>query len=271
MTIVARITLGLAVLAVACLLTLAALQRRFIYPSPKSPPPPLVAGFEAVDLATPDGLRLIAWYRPAASGRATIIFWHGNGDSLHGSVVATAALAARGYGLLLPEYPGYGGNPGSPDEAGLYAEARAAATFLRSRGVADAATFAMGNSLGSGPATQLATERALAGLIIVSGFRSLPLVVVEKFGLPVGFLVRDRYDNAAKIAALQLPVLVLHGDADRVIPVSHGRALGQERPTVSYREFAGRGHELAYLPEAQLATLEWLDRQATAAAAKARP
>lgn len=267
--VLAKLAAALAVLAVSALLLILAVQRRLIYPAPRTQPPAIAAGFEAVSLATADGLKLVAWHARAQNGRPTLIFFHGNGDSLLGAVAATRSLVAAGYGVLLPEYRGYGGNPGSPSETGLYDDARAAAGFLNARGVADGAIVAIGNSLGSGPATQLAAERSLAGLVVVSGFASLGSVAAQAFGLPIGFLVRDRYDNAAKVARLATPVLILHGDADRVVAVSHGRTLGQGGGNIAYREFAGVGHDLAYRPEAQAATLDWLDRQGQRAPAKA--
>lgn len=270
MILFAKLAAALAVIAALGLLLLVASQRRLIYPAPRTAPPALVTGFEAVTLVTRDGLRLAAWYAPGSAGRPTLIFFHGNADNLLGSVAATRALAVAGFGLLLPEYRGYGGNPGSLSEAGLYADARAAADFLNARGTADGAIVAIGNSLGSGPAAQLAAERPLAGLIIVSGFAGLPSVAAQALGLPIGFLVRDRFDNAAKAARLRMPALVLHGDADRVVPVDQGRLLGQAGGSTAYREFARVGHDLAYRPEAQAAIIAWLGQQASVAPTKAR-
>lgn len=254
--ILAAVLLGLAALAFGVLF---GLQRRFIYPAPAEAAAVSAPGFERVELLTTDGLLLSALYRPAQPQQPTIIFFHGNGDSLSGSVLATAGLAKAGYGLLLPEYRGYGGNQGSPDEAGLYLDAAAAAAFLRQRGIPDSATVAYGNSLGSGPATQLAMERPLAALVIVSGFLSLPDVVATKFGpLPIRPLVRDSFDNFAKLGRSKLPILVVHGDADMVIPVTQGQRLGTSRPGITYREVEGFGHELAYQPEAQDVIMSWL-------------
>ena len=257
MRIAAVVIGGIVVIAAAGLLVLFLLQRRFIYPAPASRAPITATGFVRVTLHTADGLALTALYRPARA-RRTVIFFHGNGDSLAGALAATQALAAAGYGVLLPEYRGYGGNQGRPSEAGLYDDARAATAFLRQNGVPRDQTVAIGNSLGSGPATQIATEEHLAGLIIVSGYTSLPAVAADAVRLPVAALIRDRYDNAAKLAATNLPVLVLHGDNDRVIPVAHGRALAAAART-RLAEFPGAGHGLAYWPQAGDAEVHWLD------------
>ncbi len=248
------------VLLAAVLVTLAlaiGLQRRFIYPAPPLRATVAVPGFAPVELHTADGLTLTALYRPA-QGRRTVIFFHGNGDTLHGSLVATAAYAAAGYGVLLPEYRGYGGNPGHPSESGLNDDAAAALAFLRRRGVADDRIVAIGNSLGSGAATELATREHLAGLVIVSGFTSLPAAAAGMTRLPIAPLIRDRFDNATKLAATRVPVLVLHGDADRVIAVAHGRRLAAAART-RLVEFAGAGHALVYSAAAQQQVLHWLD------------
>lgn len=254
----ATLAIGAVVICGALLLIIFAGQRRFIYPAPMSGAAIAAAGFGAATLHTADGLSLKALYQPARDSRRTVVFFHGNGDTLRGSLAATRAIAAAGYGVLLPEYRGYGGNPGHPDEAGLYADARAAAAFLGGHGVASGEIVAIGSSLGSGPATQLAVDKPLAGLIIVSGFTGLPAVAAQAMRLPIAALVRDRYDNAAKLARLNLPVLILHGDADRVIPVTHRRALAAAARQGSFVEFVGFGHELAYQPAATEAELKWL-------------
>ena len=196
-------------------------------------------------------------YRPALQ-RRTVIFFHGNGDNLRGALVATAAYAAAGYGVLLPDYRGYGGNPGEPSEAGLNIDAAAALAFLHDHGVANDRIVVIGNSLGSGPATELATREPLAGLVIVSGYTSLPAVAEGMTRLPIGPLIFDRFDNAAKLATTAVPVLILHGDADRVIAVAHGRGLAVAART-RLVEFAGAGHALVYSAPPQQAILDWLD------------
>jgi pimeloyl-ACP methyl ester carboxylesterase len=254
--IIAAGLLGIALLAIALLFLF---QRRLIYPAPAQATRIAAPGFERVALRTDDGLLLTALYRLAKPGFPTIIFFHGNADSLSGSLVATEGLARAGYGLLLPEYRGYGGNPGSPDEAGLNRDAAAAAAFLRHRGIPDGATFAYGNSLGSGPATHLATTRPLAGLVLVSGYTSLPDAVADSLApWPVRALVRDRFDNLGKLRGSAVPVLVVHGDADRVIPVAQGRRLGAARAAIAYREVPGVGHDLAYRPATQGIIVTWL-------------
>jgi hypothetical protein len=256
------LTIALGVLTGLYLIVLVAIfvfQRSMIYPAPARHAA-LPAGYHLVELHTADGLTLKAAYRAAADRKPTVVFFHGNGDSWDGAATATARLAASGYGVLLPEYRGYGGNPGSPSEAGLYADGRAALTFLEAQGVGERKTVLIGNSLGSGVATQLATEIHPAGLVLVSPFTSLPDVAAKHFcWLPARLLVRDRFDNLAKIARVAAPVLVLHGKQDAIVPFADAAPLAESAKQGALIPFATAGHELAYTEAAQASIIDWLE------------
>lgn len=250
------VVIAVGVMAIAAATVL--FQRRLYYPVPADRPP-LIGGYEVVTFTTADGLILHAWYRAPKKPAATVVFFHGNADSLAGAASATAVFASAGYGVLLPEYRGYAGNPGRPSEAGIYADSRAALGWLNARGTGPDQTVIIGNSVGSGPAVEMASEHRGAALIIVSGFTSLPAVVGYHVGVAaLGALVFDKFDNAAKLAHIDLPVLILHGDADRVVPVSHAIRLGAAQPSAKVVLFSGIGHELAYVPLAGRAMLDWL-------------
>lgn len=240
-------------------LLLFATQRKLIYPAPRVGFAVAHQAFREVRLTTEDGLSLRALYKRAIGDLPTIIFFHGNGDSLAGAIKATELLAASGYGLLLPEYRGYGGNPGSPSEVGLYRDGEAALRWLNGEGVGADRVVLVGNSLGSGVATELATRHAVAGLVLISGFTSLPDIAASHMRfLPTRWLVRDRYDNAAKLRQVDAPVLVLHGAADSLIPAAHGDRLVRAARRGELEIVPGTGHELAYLPQSGAAMLRWL-------------
>lgn len=250
---------GAAVLGYLALVTLFYFQQnRFVYPAPQDLAV-LPAGFEDVELATSDGLRLRAMYRQASGDKPTAIFFHGNGGSLSGSVAATERLANRGVGLLLVEYRGYGGNAGAPSEQGFYRDGRAAIAFMESRGVDHSDLVLIGNSIGGGTATQLATEIGPKALILISAFSSLPDVAAEKMGwLPVRLIARDNFANADKISAIRVPVLIQHGEADDLIPFDHAKTLAAAQPNAVLQPFPSAGHDLAFWPEAQSAQYIWL-------------
>lgn len=252
----AAVTAGLYLLAAAVLFLG---QRSMIFPAPTHAVP-LPAGFEEVAITTADGLTLRAAYRQAPKGRPTVVFFHGNGDNWNGGSVATARLAEAGYGVLLPEYRGYSGNPGKPTEDGLYKDGRAAIAWLRAQGVTGDQLVLIGNSVGSGVAVQMAVETVPAALILLSPFESLVALAGEKFRwFPGRWLVRDRFDNAGKIGRVRAPVLILHGNSDSLIPVSHAHRLAAASPTAKLILLDGVGHELAYEDGAQAAVVRWLD------------
>ncbi|MCW4462212.1 alpha/beta hydrolase [Sphingomonas sp. BT-65] len=236
-------------------------QRAMIYPAPASSEPGVPDGMRPVMLETEDGLSLRAAYKPGAGRLPVIVFFHGNGDSLAGADRATERLDAAGYGRLLVEYRGYGANPGSPSEAGLYRDGRAALAWLAAQGVGRERIVLIGNSLGSGVAVQLASEEKVAALVLVSGFTSLTDAASQHYPwAPVGLLLRDRYDNRTKLKQVSAPVLVLHGTDDTLIPIRHGEQLAAASPNGALVRVRGAGHDLAYLPASQAKIVEWLAR-----------
>ncbi|WP_374407517.1 alpha/beta hydrolase [Pelagerythrobacter sp.] len=242
----------------AAVLTLA--QGRILYPAPTGPGAE-PSGFERITYETSDGLTLTAGYRPARGGQPTIVYFHGNGADWQSSVVATDRLVPEGYGVLAAEYRGYRGNPGSPSEEGLYRDGRAALAWLAERGVSPQRTVLIGNSIGSGVATRMAREVQPAALILISPFSSLTELAAEKVRwLPTRLLLRDRYDNVAALPEVRSPVLILHGDADDLIPPAHARKLAAARPGTELVIVPSAGHDLAWLPEAEWHALAFLER-----------
>lgn len=259
-----KLAINLLVFAAVLLLVAVALlytqQRRMIFPAPADYPAAAPPGFQFVHTQTDDGLRLGAFYRPAARAKKTILFFHGNGDNLLGAVQATRGPAAAGYGLMLAEYRGYGGNPGSPGEAGLYSDGEAAMRWLADAGVDARQVVVVGNSIGSGPASEIALRHDVAALMLVSGFSSLPDVVGEAMPFVPRALVRDRFDNAAKLARVRAPVFLMHGDADTLVTPANLARLRAARGDATVVLVKGAGHELAYSSAAQLILTDWVER-----------
>ncbi|WP_284124003.1 alpha/beta hydrolase [Parerythrobacter aestuarii] len=234
-------------------------QRSFLYPAP-SGSGGVPSGFEVSEYPTDDGLTLRAGYRAAAKGKPTIVYFHGNGADWQSSVVATDRLVPQGYGVLAAEYRGYASNPGSPSEEGLYADGRAALAWLDERGLSPKDIVIIGNSIGSGVAVQMAQEVQPAALVLISPFNSLEQLAGEKvWWLPTSLLLRDRYRNDLKLGTIETPILILHGEADTMIPAAHGRQLAAANPRTVLQTFPRAGHELAWLDPAEQRTLEFLD------------
>ena len=222
---------AIAVLYSATTFTLWALQRELLYhpDTRESVPPsfyPMLAGVEELRLTTADGIELVAWYAPAPAGRPTVVLFHGNSGSLRGERYRLKYFIDARMGALIVAYRGYSGNPGSPTEEGLYADARAALDWLAARGIRSETIALYGQSLGSGVATKMATERAFGALILEAPYTSTVDVAAHRFPvIPVGWLMEDRFDSLARIATIEEPLLVMHGDADFVIPQSQARRL----------------------------------------------
>ena len=212
-----------------------AFQRRLVY-LPDSGPLPAAAdvlpGGQDVELTTADGLALGAWFVPAAApGAPAVLVAAGNGGSRVLRAPLARALSAAGLAVLLFDYRGYGGNPGSPSEDGLALDVRAARDWLLRAGVPERRLLYYGESLGCAVVTELATEHPPAGLVLRSPFVDLAAVGSEHFPfLPVRLLLRDRYPVAEQLAGVRVPVTVVLGDADTVVPPAQSRAVAAAAP-----------------------------------------
>jgi fermentation-respiration switch protein FrsA (DUF1100 family) len=177
-------------------------------------------------LTTADGVRIIAWYSPAPQGATTVVFFHGNGGYIAAFAERVVRAQAKGYGMMLVEYRGYSGLKGAPTEEGLYADGRAALDWLAAHDVPSSGVFLYGESLGSGVAVKLATERRVGGVILESPYTSAAAVGEKRFWLfPVRWLITDRFDSLARIKDIHAPLLIMHGGNDGVIPQEQGREL----------------------------------------------
>ncbi|HKY50773.1 MAG TPA: alpha/beta hydrolase [Candidatus Limnocylindria bacterium] len=210
-------------------------QRSLMYfPSGEAAPPAarVIAGAEDVELVTRDGLRLGAYFvrGRGESPRPAVLVANGNAGDRSDRVPLASALAGFGHSVLVFDYRGYGGNPGSPSEQGLLDDARAAVDHLRERPDVDPARIAyFGESLGSGVVTALAVERSPSALILRSPFTSFADIGSHHYPwLPVAPLVRDRYPIDAQIGNVRVPVLVIAGDADDIVPVRFSRAVHEK-------------------------------------------
>ncbi len=227
LAVLAALALGLYLAAVGALY---AFQRSLMYPADPSPVDAAAAGVPglgAVTLETADGERLAAWSVPASEGRPSILYFHGNGGNLErpGRLARFRALTAAGYGLLAVSYRGYGGSTGTPSEDGLARDAEAAYAALAAR-VPPENIVLYGESLGTGVAIRLATERPVAALVLEAPYLSTRAVAELRYPFaPVGALMKDQFRSDLRIVRVSAPVLVLHGERDAVVPFAQGQAL----------------------------------------------
>lgn len=223
----------LAVLAVVLVLggVMWGLQRRLIYFPDQQLPPVAQAlpGGREVTLDTGDGLALQAWFC-APSGRdreMAVLVAPGNGGDRADRVPLARRLAADGFAVLLLDYRGYGGNPGSPDEEGLARDARAAYRYLTGpAGYPATKLIYFGESIGAAVLTRLAVEHPPGGLLLRSPFVDLASVGRHHYPwLPVRALLRDRFPVAEPIRRVTVPTTVIYGSADSIVPPEHSRAV----------------------------------------------
>jgi pimeloyl-ACP methyl ester carboxylesterase len=249
---------GLVLLGILAVLLMALwlLQRRLIYfPDTAAVPPPgsLLPGAQEIMLATEDGLTLRAWHVPPTSaGRGvTVLVIPGNAGSRMLRAPLARRLAAKGFAVLLLDYRGYGGNPGSPTENGLISDARAARTYLLSHGVPVQRLIYFGESLGAAVATRLAAEQPPGGLVLRSPFTNLADVGTRQFPLlPVRLLLRDRFPVIELIGQVRVPTVVVYGTADVLVPPELSRAVAATAGSpVRTIEVAGADHNAAALNE----------------------
>jgi len=220
----------LLILYLALLGVMFVFQRHLLYHPDRnvgSPQQYGLSGFEDLRAKSTDGLSIQMWYRPAKEGFPTIVYYHGNASNLGNRAGIYGALADKGFGVLALSYRGYGKSEGEPSEQGLYDDARAAIGFLTdSKHIPIEKILVFGESLGTGVATQMATEYPVGGLILEAAYTSVAARAAEiYFYIPVKLLIRDRFDSLSKIAKVKCPILFFHGELDPTIPVAHGRAL----------------------------------------------
>jgi pimeloyl-ACP methyl ester carboxylesterase len=203
-------------------------QRSQIYfPVRESDPP----GAAAIRLAMADGANLKIWVVPRPGPHA-LVYFGGNAEDVAGNLPAFAS-AFPAHSLYLVNYRGYGGSGGVPSESALLADAAALFDYLRPR---HPQISVMGRSLGSGVAVHLASVRDVHRLVLVTPYDSLVNVASEHFRyLPVGWLMRDRYESAKRVPAVRAPTLVVVAGADEIIPRQRSEALVAAFPAAQVR------------------------------------
>jgi fermentation-respiration switch protein FrsA (DUF1100 family) len=224
--------LGFAALGyLGALALLFAMQRSLVFPIPVTErTAPVAAGFPEAEehvLATADGESVIVWHVPPKPGHAVVLYFPGNGDYLAGLVSRFRSITADGAGLVALSYRGYGGSSGHPSEHGLLRDAEAVYAFAAARYETDR-IVAWGFSLGSGVAVALAANHPLGKLILEAPYTSIADVAASlpRFRwAPVRLLLRDSFHSDQRIAAVTVPLLIMHGGRDTVVPIGFGERL----------------------------------------------
>jgi hypothetical protein len=202
--------------------------------------------FTDVRIPTADGETLHAWWLEHPSPRAHVIFWHGNGGNLSMWLDVIAELRRRGFSVLAVDYRGYGASTGKPSERGLYRDADAAVRLFAERlRTPGAPVIYWGRSIGSAVAAYAASKAPPDALVLESPFPDLRTILRTNPVLWVlSWLSSYRFSTSRYLAGYQAPLLVVHGDADTIIPFSAGRKVFERAPTTrkSFLSISGADH-----------------------------
>ena len=230
----------------------------------------VLKGYQAEEIKyfADNGQKLPAWYtKPAADDGKIILFFHGNSHNIESFYHKLQPRAQAGYGVFLPEFRGFGGQPGKITEANLTADALKAVDYLHKLGYSNDRIVLYGMSLGSNlavhTAAALGQQQPFAGLILEVPFDSLYNVAAGHvwFPLPLSWLIHDRYDNLAKIAEVNTSLLVMAAQNDTLVPVSHARRLyahaAEPREMIVYYD---AGHNDLYAHANYNDILNWLKK-----------
>jgi fermentation-respiration switch protein FrsA (DUF1100 family) len=207
--------------------------------------------YEDVYFTADDGTKLNGWYVAPVAPAGPILLWaHGNAGNLSHRAENIAAIRSQlGAGVFLFDYRGYGRSEGKPGEKGLYADGRAAYAWLRER-VPPERIFLFGRSLGATVMAKLASEGAEArGLIMESPFESLLSMGKKIFPfLPVSWIIEQNFDTAALVPTVKMPVFVLHGERDEIVPFSQGKRIFELAPEPKrFYKIPDAGHNDTYV------------------------
>ena len=249
MGLILKLAVGVALAAGLLALMVPRVERRLMYFPGIAYLSPTDAGLRGVReeiLATADGERVMAWFAPPKPGQRTVLYFHGNAGTLDARADRIANYTARGLGVFIMTYRGFAGSSGQPSEKANVADAMLAYETLVGLGVKPGDIVVYGESLGTGVATQVAATRPVGGLVLEAPYTSMVDLAALHYpllALPGRLFMRDRYDTRRHIASVSAPLLIIHGEADGIIPVAMGRELHEAAAgPKTIRTFRGAGH-----------------------------
>ena len=187
----------------------------------------LTVPIEKVKIKTQDNIELLSWYhKKNVSDYKTILFLHGNAGSLEDRIYKLNFLGNLDVNFLIITWRGYSGSTGKPSEFGLYQDAKSALNWLNLKGVTDEKIILYGESLGASVAIEVGQNRDFAGMILESPFTSMVDLGRKHYPIfPIKLLLKDKYESKNKIKNIKFPVLIMHGEKDKVVPFYMGKAI----------------------------------------------
>ena len=193
---------------------------------------------DKVKVITDDNIELLGWYHQKDLQKyKTVLFFHGNAGSLENRIHKLNHFREMDVNFLIIAWRGFSGNKGKQSEKGLYIDGRSALNCLYGKGIKEENIIVYGESLGTGVATHLSQNKNFAGVILETPFTSM-IDAAKTFYpyIPVSLLLKDKFDNKIKIKNVRAPVLIMHGEADQIVPFSMGKKIYEiaNEPKYSY-------------------------------------
>ncbi len=262
------------IFAVALLASGCSFGARYIFrtsPALTRTPASVDLAYRNVDFTSDDGLALHGWLLPADSELPLVLFFHGNGGNISHRLPHLADLRAMGFPVFVFDYRGYGKSAGRPrSEEDLYRDGRAALAWLERNGRNPAQILYYGRSLGAAVALRLALENPPAGVVLEAAFTTLHEIAARidplNYYLFGFWSLGKSFDNLARVERLAVPLLVIHGRDDQIVPVAMGRTVYARAPSPkAYLEIAGAGHADTREAGGELYRRAWLELAETAA------
>jgi len=216
---------------------------------------------QKVKITTEDKIDLIGWfYNKDIKKFKTILFFHGNAGSLENRTYKLNHLKDLDVNFLIIAWRGFSGNEGKPNEAGLYEDGRSAVKWLNTKGIKDENIILYGESLGTAIAVEIAQNKKYSGIILESPFTSMINMGKKYYPFfPVSFLLKDKFESNKKINNILVPVLVIHGKVDKIVPYTMGKKMYElaNQPKFFYSQEYG-DHMVEYDEKLLLALKEFI-------------
>ena len=194
---------------------------------------------EKVKIVTSDDIKLLGWFHKKDLNKfKTIVYFHGNAGKLENRIHKLNHFKDMNVNFLIIAWRGFSGNAGKPSEEGLYIDGISAVDWLKNLGLKENDIVLYGESLGTGVATHIAQNNDYAGLVLETPFTSMTGAAKNFYPyIPVALLLKDKYENQNKIKNIKIPVLVMHGEEDQIVPFWMGKKIYEIANQPKYSHF----------------------------------
>ena len=224
-----EIILGIIVIYISVLVILFIFQRNLMYHPNENNyfGDKLEVNIKKVNIKTSDNINLLGWFHKKDLDKfKTIVYFHGNAGTLENRIHKLNHFKDMDVNFLIIAWRGFSGNEGKPSENGLYIDGLSAINWIISQGVKEQNIILYGESLGTGIATELAQQKKYAGVILETPFTSMADAAQKIYPfIPVGLLIKDKYENKNKIKNINIPILIMHGEKDTIVPFKMGKKI----------------------------------------------